>query len=215
MSPSEAAEIARLEEFVAQTGALVIAVALVLLGPVLGFVMRRKEEGEKFRLLPFLICSGVGLFGLIGQISRLPGDAASSQSRQVAAASDAEIEDTMTPVPPDAKLLATTASRAAELETALRRQSEALLARSGHPSMRVSARVFDVLANGMIVTRATASTSHGIIWEQAEGIVHGQHIKIICNPIDPRTFVFEGSPCEQRMEEIFGSFRVPTHSRSS
>lgn len=155
MSPAEAAEAARIEEATSQMIVLMMPFAIMIVGVILGFAMRRKEEEEKFRLLPFLICAGIGVFSLVTHAARPADTSAAASSGVVAAPSGAEIRETSSPVPAGAITVATTPSRAREVERELRRLTEDMLAGSGRRTANVTARVFDMSGHGKIVTRAT------------------------------------------------------------
>jgi hypothetical protein len=64
---SNAAELAAIQAQSEQITMMAIPFVLVGVGIVLGFVMRRKDEGERFRFLPFWICVGIAILGVIGQ----------------------------------------------------------------------------------------------------------------------------------------------------
>jgi hypothetical protein len=205
VSPSDAAQTARVEAAAYNLTGFALAVGLPILGIILGFVMRRKENGERFRFLPFVICAVLGVAALIQYVNR-DRPALSAADYKAAAASEADIYVNSKPLPAGAVMAPTTAARAREAAEALRAQGQELLAKSGHPGAVVTVIVSDVSANGKIVTRATSSTADGVFSERVEGILNGKLVTIICDPRDPPTFKFEGSPCHRKMEQTFGRF---------
>jgi hypothetical protein len=74
---SNAAELAAIQAQSREIGVMAMPFVIVIFGVVLGFAMRRKDEDERFRMLPFAICL---IIAIAGALANCPGARAQSRT---------------------------------------------------------------------------------------------------------------------------------------